>query len=326
MTQHSASAPQGPMDGPGSIARYIRVIGRGKDGARSLDDAQAHDLMSQLLDGRLSDLEIGAFALAMRIKGESVAELGGFLRAVHERCLALPERQRTQRPRVLLPSYNGARKLPNLAPLLALLLAREGVDVLLHGPLLDAGRVASAQIVAALGLPMCSDAAQVEAAWARREPAFMAIDTLCAPLAELLAVRRVVGLRNSGHTLAKLLAPLPGALRLVSFTHPEYAALLGDFLARERADAMLLRGTEGEAVADARRLPALRVFIAGVLREELGHAGQGGALAVLPELPREIDATTTAGYTRQVLAGSQPLPAPIALQVAAIRQALAALR
>jgi anthranilate phosphoribosyltransferase len=34
---------------------------------------------------------------------------------------------------VVLPSYNGARRLPVLTPLLALLLAREGLPVLLHG-------------------------------------------------------------------------------------------------------------------------------------------------------------------------------------------------
>ncbi|MGD9834849.1 MAG: DNA-binding protein YbiB, partial [Piscinibacter sp.] len=34
-----------------SIAPYIKEIGRGKEGARSLDPQQAHDLMSQVLDG-----------------------------------------------------------------------------------------------------------------------------------------------------------------------------------------------------------------------------------------------------------------------------------
>ena len=43
--------------------------------------------MSQVLDGRVTDLEIGAFAIAMRIKGETVAELAGFLDAAHERCI-----------------------------------------------------------------------------------------------------------------------------------------------------------------------------------------------------------------------------------------------
>ena len=64
--------------------------------------------MCQLLDGRVADLEIGAFALAMRIKGESADELIGFLDAVHARCLTITAPRRA----VLLPSYNGARKLP----------------------------------------------------------------------------------------------------------------------------------------------------------------------------------------------------------------------
>jgi anthranilate phosphoribosyltransferase len=304
-----------------SIARYIREIGRGKEGARSLDEAQARDLMCQLLDGQITDLEIGAFALAMRIKGESVAELSGFLPAVHERCIAIA----STRPVIMLPSYNGARKLPNLAPLLALLLAREGLAVLMHGPLLDAGRVASAQIFEALGLQICNDAEQVHAAWSRAEPAFMPVDALCPPLAKLLAVRRVVGLRNSGHTLAKLLAPMPNALRVVSYTHPEYATLLGQFLAHTGAHAMLLRGTEGEAVADARRSPKLDVFVAGQRRTDLSRDAQPGVLALLPDLPREHDAATAAAYIQDVLAGRKPLPAPIATQVECLKRALAAL-
>ena len=72
-----------------SISAYIKEIGRGKDGARPLQEDQAHDLMSQVLDGRVTDLEIGAFAVAMRIKGESTAELSGFLKAATERCIAL---------------------------------------------------------------------------------------------------------------------------------------------------------------------------------------------------------------------------------------------
>ena len=72
-----------------SIASYIKEIGRGRDGARSLDREQAHDLMSQVLDGRVTDLEIGAFALAMRIKGEIGRRAGRLSRrragALHRR-------------------------------------------------------------------------------------------------------------------------------------------------------------------------------------------------------------------------------------------------
>ena len=53
------------------ISQYIKEIGRGKQGARSLGREQAADLFGQVLDGAVTDLEIGAFCLAMRIKGET---------------------------------------------------------------------------------------------------------------------------------------------------------------------------------------------------------------------------------------------------------------
>jgi len=38
------------------ISHYIREIGRGKEGARHLSRAQASELMSQFLNGQVSDL------------------------------------------------------------------------------------------------------------------------------------------------------------------------------------------------------------------------------------------------------------------------------
>ena len=60
------------------IGHYIKEIGRGRDGARALKREQATDLMGQVLDGQVSDLEVGAFCLAMRIKGETAEEMAGF--------------------------------------------------------------------------------------------------------------------------------------------------------------------------------------------------------------------------------------------------------
>ncbi len=306
-----------------TITRYIKEIGRGKDGARSLTEEQAHDLMSQVLDGQVTDLEVGAFALAMRIKGESIAELTGFLRAAHERCIGI----RPGAPSVVLPSYNGARKLPNLTPLLALLLAQEGAQVLVHGPLLEPGRVGTAEIFRDLGLPFARSAEEVENGWARREPVFIATADLCPSLARLLEVRRIVGLRNSGHTIAKLLAPCAGgpSLRVVNHTHPEYATMLSGFLAHAGADAVLLRGTEGEPVADPRRAPRLEVFVAGQARADLSRAAHEGVLTELPVLPRAIDAATTAVYIQAVVSGEKPAPAPLTQQVDCLMGALAAI-
>jgi anthranilate phosphoribosyltransferase len=306
-----------------SIAQYIKEIGRGSEGARSLTAEQAYDLMAQVLDGRVTDLEIGAFAIGMRVKGETVEELSGFLDAAHERCLPIT----TDKPVVLLPSYNGARRLPNLTPLLALRLAQEGAQVLVHGPGHDPARVSTAEIFHDLGLPLARSAHEVQQAWDRHEPAFMRTDVLCPPLARLLDVRWVVGLRNSGHTIAKMLNPCRGAraLRVVNHTHPEFGELMSAFALRDKADMLLLRGTEGEPVADPRRAPKLHVVLAGQPRAELSSAAQEGVLTELPVLPREHDAATTAVYIQSVISGEKPVPAPLQQQVDTVLRALTAM-
>ncbi|HZE90088.1 MAG TPA: DNA-binding protein YbiB [Rhizobacter sp.] len=307
-----------------SITSYIKEIGRGKEGARALSTDQAHDLMSQVLEGQVTDLELGAFAMAMRIKGETVDELAGFLKAATSRCLPIV----CPRTAVVLPSYNGARKLPNLTPLLALMLAQEGVPVLVHGmPDDPSSRVTTSDIFRDLGLPMARSADDVTQAWLRHEPVFIRTDVLCPPLARLLDARWTIGLRNSGHTMAKLLDSCPpgAAMRVVNYTHPEYASMLTEFLQRTAASAMLMRGTEGEPVADARRLPKLDVFIDGVLRADLSCAAQDGTLRELPVLPRTCDASTTAMYIQSVISGEKPAPAPLTQQVAVLLQSLAAL-
>ncbi len=305
------------------ITRHIKEIGRGHDGARSLGVEAAEDLMGQLLDGQCSDLEVGAFCLAMRTKGETLDELVGFLNALHARAACVP----SSRPVVLIPSYNGARRLPNLTPLLAMWLAQEGARVLVHGQLQDPARVTSAEVFHDLGLPVAQGVDDVASAWARHEPAFVATALLCPPLQRLLDVRRVVGVRNSGHTVAKMLNPIAGArcLRLVSYTHPEFGALMSAWAQQSGADTMLLRGTEGEAVADPRRQPRIDTWIGGVACADCSVPAQDGVVSELPLLPREHDASTTALYIQSVLSGEKPAPAPVARQVQLIQAALGAL-
>lgn len=53
---------------PFPAARFIKEIGRGKKGARSMSREDAHQLYEAMLEGRVSDLEMGGILLAMRIK------------------------------------------------------------------------------------------------------------------------------------------------------------------------------------------------------------------------------------------------------------------
>jgi anthranilate phosphoribosyltransferase len=288
------------------IGHYIKDIGRGKDGARALSREQADDLMGLILDQQVSDLELGAFCIAMRIKGETPEEMAGFLDATHAR---LNKVHTGQAPTVVLPSYNGARKLPVLTPLLALLLAREGVAVVMHGTATEDKRVSSQAVLAELGISASGASPKVKAG----ETVFVPTGVLNAGLERLLSVRRVVGLRNPGHSLVKLMNPCDGpALVVSSYTHPEYLLSMSATFALTGQHALLLRGTEGESVADARRTPAMDVFKDGQTRRV--QAPQEGSLVQVPELPSP-DAMATAAYIQCVLRGEFPAPQAIALQV-----------
>ena len=298
-----------------SISKYIKIIGRGKQGARSLTREDAADLFGQVLDGSVTDLEVGGFCLAMRIKGETPEEMAGFLDAMHQRMNHYPANSQSNQPIVVLPTYNGARKLPVLTPLLALLLAQRGVPVLLHGTATESSRVFTSEVLAALDIP----AQAAIKAIAPGEVLFAPTELLLPALKRLLDVRRAVGLRNPAHSLVKILNPCHGkALVVSSYTHPEYAVSMGETFELIKANALLLRGTEGEVVADPRRMPQMEAFIEGIRQPP--QPAQTGTLAALPELPKTTDAPTTAAYIRAVLAGDQVVPAPIALQVEYILQ------
>ncbi|MGH8804251.1 MAG: DNA-binding protein YbiB [Polaromonas sp.] len=289
------------------ISQYIKVIGRGKQGARALTREQAADLFAQVLDGTVTDLEVGGFCLAMRIKGETPEEMAGFLDAAYQRLNRLPA---GDKPLVVLPSYNGARKLPVLTPLLALLLAREGLPVLVHGTATESSRIFASEVLSALDIHALTATRTI----ASGEVAFAATELLSPALKRLLDVRRAVGLRNSAHSLVKIMNPCLGkALVVSSYTHPEYAVSMTAIFELIKANALLLRGTEGEVVADARRMPQMQGFVGG--RQILLQEGVKGTLPSVPDLPKEIDVASTAAYIQSVLAGKSPVPASIAQQV-----------
>lgn len=303
---------------PLQAARFIKEIGRGKDGARSMTREDACTLYGAMLARRVSDLELGAILLSMRIKGESVDEIAGFLDAAEASFEPLLAPVSSAFAPVVIPSYNGARRMANLTPLLVLLLVREGVPVLMHGVLEDPNRVTSAEILQLLGVPLSHSVAAAQAQLASGLPAFMPIAALAPAMASLLALRRVLGVRNSTHTLVKIMQPFQQpALRLCSYTHPEYLVMLTAYFstaaAHARGDVFLMRGTEGETVANIKRAQQINWL----------HQGQSVTLMekqlstdALPTMPAQPDGATTAQWIDSVLRDQNRVPQAIAQQVA----------
>ena len=299
-----------------SYANYIKEIGRGAQGARDLSSDDARRLYAAILDGGVPDLELGAILLALRVKGESFDEMLGFLAAADERTHHLDMPHGRVRP-VVLPSYNGARKEANLTPLLALLLQRFGVPVLVHGLLEGFGRVTTGHIFRELGIMPAITTGQTQAMLQEKGLAFVPLSALSPGMHNLLALRARMGLRNSAHSLVKMLNPFAGEAVLVApATHPEFVDLMRNMLLSRGERAILLRGTEGEPFANPKRRPRLEYLRAG--EAEVLFEAEHESLRTLPSLPDGADAALTAKWTQRVLDKQAAIPKPIANQLACL--------
>jgi anthranilate phosphoribosyltransferase len=297
-----------------SYSQHLREITPDPGVFRDLSAESARTVFGAMLDGGVPELELGALLMGFRMKGESLAELLGGYQAACERLLRLRPPSEGTRP-IVIPSYNGARKQPNLTPLVAMLLHRMGAPVLVHGAIEGYGRVTSAHILRELGVLPSATLSQAQAAVDRGELAFVPTGVFSPGLATLLGLRNRLGLRNAAHTLAKLVDPFGGeGLRVIGVTHPDYFARIHEFLVASGEKAIVMRGTEGEPYANPRRRPRIEYVEDGaarVLFEQELTADDSEA-----SLPESTDAKTTAAFIRRLLAGRAAVPLPILNQLA----------
>jgi len=123
-----------------------------------------------------------------------------------------------------------------------------------------------------------------------------------------------LGFRNTGHTLAKLLDPFYGqCVRVASATRSAELARLEAFLATARADALLLKGSEGEPFANPRRRPRMLYFSAGAAQTLFDEEAAASRAA---SLPAAVDAAATATWIKLALGGRLPVPHPLVNQFA----------
>ena len=293
--------------------KIIKEIGRGKNHARSLDFDTARGLYSRMLAGDVPDLELGGILLALRIKGEGEEEMLGFYEAMQQQTIRLTPPVAKPMP-IVIPTYNGARKQANLTPLLAILLNKLGFPVVVHGVSVDPTRVVSETIFTLLGIDATHHAGQAQAKLEGNQPVFIPVSALCPPLEKQLALRWVMGVRNSAHTLAKLATPFEkdAALRLSSVSHPEYIARVGKFFADIGGRGLLMHGTEGEVYANPQRCPQINLIDARGSRVLVERQDQ----QIDAVLPATKDAETTVRWIERCLAGSEQIPESLKIEMA----------
>ena len=189
---------------------------------QELSASEVESLFGQLMDGELAEPMKAALLVALAIKGESPAEIAGAARAMRRRVRRIPH---TRQGVVDTCGTGGdGRHTFNVSTTAALVAAAAGAPVAKHGNRAVSSRSGSADVLAALGVPV-----EVEPETAGRMLEQLGLAFLFAPrlhpaMAEVMPVRRALGVR----TVFNLLGPL---------TNPAGAErqLLGVF-ARERVE------------------------------------------------------------------------------------------
>ncbi len=216
------------------FAEYVRILGKGKKGSRSLSQEEARNAMAMILDGKVEDVQLGAFLMLLRVKEESAEEIAGFVEAVRSHS-DMP----THKIHADLDwsSYAGKRRHQPWFVLSALLLASNGYKVFMHGS--DghtAGRLYTEQVISELGINPCNNWEEVENALNISNFAYMSLRNINARLDEIIQLRPLLGLRSPVHTLVRLMNPLGSKHAVQGIFHPPYsslqqeaAALLGEY-------------------------------------------------------------------------------------------------
>ncbi len=204
------------------FAQYVRILGKGKKGSRSLTEEEAFDAMSMILQNKVEDVQLGAFLMLLRVKEESPEELSGFVKAVQQH-IHVPD---TIQVDLDWSSYAGKRRHLPWFIFSILLLAQTGYKVFIHGASGHThNRLYTEQVLKELGFETATNWSEASNLIEKNGFAYMALTHISPLLAEMINLRHILGLRSPVHSLSRLINPLNADVVLQGIFHPPYSGL-----------------------------------------------------------------------------------------------------
>ncbi|WP_432473155.1 glycosyl transferase family protein [Amphritea sp. HPY] len=227
------------------FAPFVRILGKGKKGSRSLTQEEAREAMRMILAGQVEPEQLGAFLMLLRVKEESPEELAGFIEAVRNHYPA-PDHLQVD---LDWSTYAGKKRQLPWFILTALVLADSGVKIFMHGAKGHTpDRIYTEDMLAQFNIPVAADWLQAEQGLVERNFAFMSIDSLSAEMGRIINLRPIMGLRSPVHTLCRLLNPLRARHTVDGVFHPAYGPMhqkTAQLLGVEQG--LTIKGDGGEA-------------------------------------------------------------------------------
>jgi len=248
------------------ISPFIKRVARGKHGSENLDQAEAQAVFSALLQPDADMLQLGAFLIGQRMKGESSAELAGFVTAARAHVPGFPQQFSQQSPHqslqqsfqqsfqqiaptgaVDLPCYAGKRRDAHTYVLAALQARDRGIPVVVHGVGQIDGRVTAWQVLQTAGVQRAMSVADAAKVLALDGIVYIDLAEMNPDLFRLYHLRARLGVRSFANTVARLLNPLQCEGQLNGFFHTPYADYMAEANVRlGQPRSLIFMGAEGE--------------------------------------------------------------------------------
>jgi len=264
------------MTEPFDIAPLIKRVARGKHGSEHLNQQESKLILAELLKPNADLLQLGAFLIAQRMKGETSAELAGFIQAARQHT---PDFANTRfiTGAVDLPCYAGKRRAAH-AYLAAALQSRDaGIPIFVHGVESIEGRITAWQVLQKQGIQRANSLPQAHNIMQNDGMVYMDLAEISPNLHRIYQLRSRLGVRSFANTVARLLNPMQCEGQLNGFFHTPYADYMAEanvLLGQTRS--LIFMGAEGEPelYADRQKVVKMQVEknISNIHFEDCGHS------------------------------------------------------
>nr|WP_213804131.1 anthranilate phosphoribosyltransferase [Granulicella sp. dw_53] len=288
------------------------------EGRATLPREDARDLMQHILNGQLSEIQIAALIGALAARGETAAEVAGFVDTMRAAATPFPIEPTEQA--ILVDTCgtggDGSRTF-NISTAAALVATAAGASVAKHGNRAVTSQCGSADVLEALGVPVDLSPSDATAALRRLRFAFLHAPSLHPAMKAVMPVRRALGVRTIFNILGPLTNPAGASSQVMGVYAPHLVPLV--------AEAMALLGTRHAFVVhgdtgNSGGLDELSISGASQLAEVRTHPDGTSKITLSTITPEEFgltrvpiealtggDATTNAVLLRAIFSG---IPGP----------------
>lgn len=210
---------------------------------RDLSSDETSGVLAEIMHGEASEIEISAFLIALRTKGETVAELAGLARTMRELAASVP----VERDRLLdTAGTGGGRRTFNVSTTAALIAAGAGCAVAKHGNRSATGPSGSADLLEALGARIDLSPQQVADCIAEAGFGFMFAPAHHAATRFVVPVRHGLAVRTVFNLLGPLTNPAGASRQLIGVSDQGAMETIAGALAMLGTErALIVRGEDG---------------------------------------------------------------------------------